>query len=194
MNKNTGVVMQFAGAKYDMAKLMGLLGTCPKVKINELQFNGPAKDDKEAADPRFQELRKDQIVTYHGEPAEYPQCVIVVKQHGKYTFLYGEGVRDAFAEAYLVTSHTLKKVRYEQSQPATAERVMASAASGPMANKMQEAFRGNREPANVKVHNHSSFGSHAPSNFRGDDRNSTNQRGTFKSPQYHSGARTRREG
>jgi hypothetical protein len=189
------------------------------VKINELELNGPAKDEKQANDPVFAANRQDQIVTYHGQPAEYPQCVILVKQHGKYTVLYGDSIRDAVEEAYLVTSHTLKKVRYEQSQPATAERVLTSTTTGQMADKFQAAFRGSREPVSVKVQNAGVSGAHVgrdwaghhraqqdtlTSQVRGEkiEKNTTFgrhgsasdvQRGTHKSPQYHSGARRREQ-
>lgn len=149
MNKNAGTVMEFAGAKHDMGKLMALAGTCPEIPVGGLKLN---EDDDHP-------LRSAQLVTFHNKEPEPAEVVLLYKQHGNYTVLYGRELigktvaGKVVATARLITTHVLKRVRYEAAVPATAERVVSSSASGAMADKMQEAFRFDPSKNNVKVNN-----------------------------------------
>lgn len=144
MTKTTAAVLELNGNKYDLQKLLVAAKSYPLVDLGNLKLN---------TDPRHPN-HKEHIVTIHNGPAPEAKEMFIFKQHDGYTVLHGEQFIGQATKARLVSSPSLKKVRFEQSQPATPERVQASSATGAMAEKMQSAYGGN------KIQNSTAFGSH----------------------------------
>ncbi len=175
MTKFGGTVLEFNGNKYNLHNLLIIAGAAPKIDIEGITFN----NDISKHDAEIKEQFK---VTYHnGEPPEAKE-LIIFKQEGGYTILHGFGLlaeeelsKAKLSKARLLSTPALKKARFEKEEPATAERVLSSSASGAMADKMQQAFVSAPKPYRAeikqerfeaashqdrKVQNHSSFGSH----------------------------------
>lgn len=126
MANQASTVLEHNGSKYNLQQLITIAGGCPLVDTGNLMFHGHVGKPLEE---RFQ-------VKLHGAEAPAAKEAIIFKQEGAYTVLFGQvGPR-----ARLVSTPALKKARIEKQEPATAERVAASTASGAMADKMQQAF------------------------------------------------------
>lgn len=146
MSNYGGIVLEFNGNKYNLHSLTQIAGSAPRIDIENIVFNNDiSKHDEEIA-AQFK-------VTYHNGTPPPAKELIVFKQEGGYTILLGHDLladetltKAKHSKARLISTPALKKTRFEKDAPVgdppTVERVLNSAASGPMADKMQQAFTG----------------------------------------------------
>lgn len=131
MTKFGGTVLEFNGNKYNLHQLIQIAGAAPRVDTNGLKFIGKADGS---------EIPPEYTLTYHnGEPLPAKELVIF-KINGAYMVLHGREFMATARHARLLSTPALKKARFEKEEPASAERVLSSSASGAMADKMQQAF------------------------------------------------------